>query len=131
MEGIESHHPLLDSWTLAGALRAHDSQTKVADMGLERLRVLIVGGARSGIAAAKFMSGRGAQVTLSDSRPASELGEAQTLEVRLETGGHVRETFLNQDLIVVSPGVPWNMEHLVAARDAGITVIGEAELAAR
>ncbi len=100
-------------------------------MGLERLRVLIVGGARSGIAAARFLNARGAQVTLSDSRPAEELGEAQTLPVRLEAGGHVRETFLNQDLIVTSPGVPWNMEHLAAAREAGIAVIGEAELAAR
>jgi UDP-N-acetylmuramoylalanine--D-glutamate ligase len=94
-------------------------------------RVLVVGAARSGIAAAKFLHARGGHVTLADTRPMEELAEAQTLGVQIEAGGHHRRTFLDQDLIVASPGVPWNIEHLTAAREAGILVVGEAELASR
>jgi UDP-N-acetylmuramoylalanine--D-glutamate ligase len=100
-------------------------------MELSGKRVLVVGAARSGIAAAKFLHARGAQVTVSDKRPIAELSEAQALGVTIEAGGHEPQTFLDQDLIVASPGVPWNMEYLAAARDAGILVIGEAELASR
>ena len=100
-------------------------------MELAGKRALVVGAARSGIAVARFLQARGARVTLSDRRPLEELSDAGSLGVVIEAGGHQRQTFLDQDLIVVSPGVPWNMEYLVAARGAGGTVIGEAELASR
>src|SRR5579871_5153438 len=100
-------------------------------MNLEGQRILVVGAAKSGIAAARFLKARGAIVTISDRRPLEELGDARFLGVLVEAGGHERETFLDQDLIVASPGVPWNMEHFVAAREKGILVIGEAELASR
>ncbi len=49
----------------------------------------------------------------------------------LELGGHRQETFLRADLIVVSPGVKLDQPVLIAARDAGIPVMGELELASR
>jgi UDP-N-acetylmuramoylalanine--D-glutamate ligase len=49
----------------------------------------------------------------------------------LEAGGHNRETFLNAELIILSPGVPNDMALLVAARKRDIPVIGELELASR
>ncbi len=49
----------------------------------------------------------------------------------LELGGHRAETFLEQDLIVPSPGVPLAMPHLVAAREARIRIWSEIELAWR
>jgi UDP-N-acetylmuramoylalanine--D-glutamate ligase len=100
-------------------------------MNLEGRRTLIVGAARSGIAAAHFLRARGALVTLSDRRPLEELDEAAALGVELEAGGHRSETFLKQDLIVTSPGVPWGLPCLAEAREKGIPVIGEAELASR
>ena len=98
-------------------------------------RVLVVGAALSGVAVARFLLARGAHVTLSDRRPGEELPEAQQLAreggVYLETGGHNRRTFLEQDLVVVSPGVSSELPELGAARSAGVAVIGEMELASR
>jgi UDP-N-acetylmuramoylalanine--D-glutamate ligase len=100
-------------------------------MELAGKTVVVVGLARSGIAAAEFLAGRGAQVVATDGKPEEELGEALTLlekGVRLEAGGHREETFRRADLVVVSPGVPWNAPELGAARAAGVPVIGELEL---
>ena len=51
--------------------------------------------------------------------------------ISVETGQHGERTFRDQDLIVVSPGVPFDVPQLVQARELGIPVIGEIELAAR
>ena len=51
--------------------------------------------------------------------------------ISVETGQHGERTFRDQDLIVVSPGVPFDVPQLVHARERGIPVIGEVELAAR
>ena len=97
--------------------------------------VVVVGLARSGIAAAAFLARQGARVTALDQKPESELlPEALALRdlgVRLELGPHRRETLLASALVVVSPGVPWELAELEAARGAGIPVIAEIELAFR
>jgi UDP-N-acetylmuramoylalanine--D-glutamate ligase len=97
--------------------------------------VVVVGLARSGIAAAEFLAGRGARVVATDGKPEGELAqEAVSLRdkgMRLEAGGHRKETFRSADLIVVSPGVPWNAPELEVARVAGVPVIGELELGYR
>jgi UDP-N-acetylmuramoylalanine--D-glutamate ligase len=100
-------------------------------MNLAGQRVLVVGAARSGIAAARFLLSRGAVVTISDRRPLEEMGEARTLGVLLESGGHNRETFLEQDAVVLSPGVSAALPEVAAARQKGIPVMAEAELGAR
>jgi len=98
-------------------------------------QVVVVGLARSGIAAAGFLAGRGARVVATDRRPAAELqAEAVTLAqqgVRLELGGHRERTFTAADLVVVSPGVPWDLAELRAARAAGVSVMAELELGFR
>jgi UDP-N-acetylmuramoylalanine--D-glutamate ligase len=104
-------------------------------MGLEGKPVVVVGLARSGVAAARFLAARGRTVVATDRKPASELPEEVLklgdLGVRLELGGHRAETLAGAGMLVVSPGVPWNAPDLVAARSAGIPVIGELELGAR
>ena len=95
-------------------------------------RVTVVGAARSGVAAAELLVRRGASVTLSDLH--SHLDEEDRLRaagVNLELGGHTSSTFLDADLIVTSPGVPYRHPLLEAARQAGVPVIGELELASR
>ena len=51
--------------------------------------------------------------------------------IAVETGAHGERTFRNQDLIVVSPGVPVDAAPLVQARALGQSVIGEIELASQ
>ena len=104
-------------------------------MGLEGKPVVVVGLARSGIAAARFLAGRGSTVVATDRKPQAELPEEvlklAEIGVRLELGGHRAESFAGAGLVVVSPGVPWNAPELVAARAAGVPVIGELELGVR
>ena len=104
-------------------------------MELNNKRVLVVGLGKSGVAAALFLKSRGAQVTVSDSKPQEQLSEEIPIlldhGIAVETGGHGERTFHGQDLIVVSPGVPVDSPALVQARALGEPVIGEIELAAR
>jgi UDP-N-acetylmuramoylalanine--D-glutamate ligase len=87
-------------------------------------RVTVAGAARSGLAAAELLAGRGAEVTLSDTRadvPGTD--RLRALNVRLELGGHQTGTFTAADLIVLSPGVPLEQPAVVAARNHGVPVI--------
>ena len=95
-------------------------------------RVVVVGAARSGVAAAVLLVRRGAVVTLTDVRPQIDAdAELQAAGVSLELGGHRRDTLLAADLIVLSPGVPPAQPAIAEARAAGVPVIGELELASR
>jgi UDP-N-acetylmuramoylalanine--D-glutamate ligase len=95
-------------------------------------RVTVAGAARSGIAAAELLVRRGAQVTLSDVRDQIDgTARLRAAGVDLELGGHSERTFTGADLVVLSPGVPIAQPAVDAARRAGVTVIGELELASR
>lgn len=98
-------------------------------------RALVVGLARSGVAAARLLAARGAHVTVTDQKPLDELAgvaqELAALGAELELGGHRAESFSTAELVVVSPGVPWELPELELARRAGAQVLGELELGAR
>ena len=98
-------------------------------------RVLVVGLARTGVATALFCAARGAHVTATDARAENEIGDVlaplRSAVVKLELGGHRENTFLAQDLIVPSPGVPADAPLLQAARAKGVTIWSEVELADR
>lgn len=106
-------------------------------------RALVLGLARSGVAAARFMSGAGADVTAYDRRPAAELGaavaELEGRGVRLEPGvdpDAARALIDAADLLVTSPSISsrfpttdtWLREALVAAERRGVEVVSEVEL---
>jgi UDP-N-acetylmuramoylalanine--D-glutamate ligase len=98
-------------------------------------RMLVVGLARTGVATAVFCAARGAKVTATDARTENEIGaeiaKLREASVTLEFGGHQEKTFLAQDLIIPSPGVPADAPLLEAARGKGITIWSEIELAYR
>jgi UDP-N-acetylmuramoylalanine--D-glutamate ligase len=102
------------------------------EFAVQGRRVVVVGAARSGIAAAELLRRKGARVVLTEQREdfdrASALREAG---VDVELGGHSQRTFDAADLVVTSPGVPPEEPHLIAARQRGVEVIGELELASR
>ena len=102
-------------------------------------KVLVVGAARSGIAAAEFLLARGATVVLTDCRREEELsgvighlrsGISSSL-LLLELGGHRRASFRECDLVVTSPGVPLSLDFFDESRSAGVPIIAEVELAYR
>jgi UDP-N-acetylmuramoylalanine--D-glutamate ligase len=95
-------------------------------------QALVVGAALSGVAAAELLVRRGAHVTLTDLKPAIDAADRlRAAGVALALGGHDRARFTAADLVVTSPGVPWELPELEAARAAGVEVIGEVELASR
>jgi len=95
-------------------------------------RVVVVGAARSGIAAARLLAARGAHVALADTRAQiAEADELRGLGVELVLGPHDAAAFGRADLVVLSPGVPAGQEVFEGARRRGVPVIGEMELASR
>ena len=102
------------------------------DFTVSGQRVLVVGAARSGVAAAHLLARRGAHVTLTDRKPQiPEEAELRAAGVSLELDGHVMATFESSNLVVLSPGVAGDLPEIARARAAGVTVIGELELASR
>jgi len=99
-------------------------------MELKGKKVLVVGFGTTGIAVTRFLIQMGAVVTITDLRREISIPEEFLQNgVMAETGGHDRKTFLDQNLIVVSPGVPFTSEPIVQAQEAGIDAISEIELA--
>ena len=95
-------------------------------------RVVVVGAARSGVAAARLLVRRGASVLLTDVKDRIDTeAELRGAGVELELGGHRADTLRQADLIVLSPGVPPGQAAIADARAAGVPVIGELELASR
>jgi UDP-N-acetylmuramoylalanine--D-glutamate ligase len=95
-------------------------------------RVVVVGAARSGIAAAELLRRRGASVVLTESRPMfADAARLAGAGIELELGGHRDETLARAELIVASPGVPLDQPVFAEARRRGVEIIGELELASR
>jgi UDP-N-acetylmuramoylalanine--D-glutamate ligase len=98
-------------------------------------KVLVIGAARSGIAAARFLAARGATVALNDRKAIEEwTDEARALKAEGVglLAGDVPMWLMDQiELVVVSPGVPAKNIPVRYMERAGAEVIGEVELAAR
>ncbi len=101
-------------------------------MELKEKKILVAGMARSGVAAAALLAGRGACVTIYDRKTAGELGDAleplKGLPVTSSLGQEPDSAAY--DLVVTSPGIPLTAPVLKKAMDAGVPVIGEMELGA-
>src|SRR5450432_4331307 len=95
------------------------------------MKVLVVGMERSGLAAVELLKQRGVEVRATDSRPLAAMPKAAEalgfLKVRFDPQGPA--VFEDCDTIVLSPGVPADLEPIEAARRRGVNVIGEVELA--
>ncbi len=92
----------------------------------------ILGAARSGLAAARLLRREGARVFVSDAGAHRE-DVARTLErigCEFEFGGHT-DRVLEQEVIVLSPGVPDTIDVVRRAIAAGLPVLSEIEVAAR
>ena len=96
-------------------------------------KALVCGMAKSGIAAAKLLKRLGAEVTLQDMKKREDISaEVLNLEnegIVLYTGANPDDIACAQDIIVLSPGIPCDLPFILAAEEAGVSVISEVELA--
>ena len=96
--------------------------------------ILIIGAARSGVASAEYLLSIGKEIVISDMNTKlaedveTQLGHASVSYV---WGKQPDVAALQPELIVMSPGVPLSIPPVVKARELGIPVISEPELAFR
>lgn len=98
---------------------------------LKDKRILVVGLGRTGVSLCHFLCKHSAQVTVTDHKSKPELSAQlellDGLPIKFELGSHSPKTFLQQDLVILSPGVPSNLKIFDYARSQGIKVTGEFE----
>ena len=104
-------------------------------MDVKNKRVLVLGMARSGIAAAKLLAKKGAIVTISDMKAEEGFGgaldELRSLGCIFALGEGPQKYLPDQDMMILSPGIPVAKPFVQEAIAGGVEVIGELELGAR
>jgi UDP-N-acetylmuramoylalanine--D-glutamate ligase len=98
-----------------------------------RVLVMGLGSFGGGLGVVRFLAERGAEITVTDTRPAGELADAigelsdiSGLQFRL--GGHDEADFRRADLVVVNPAVRRDNPYLEFARAASIPLTSEMNL---
>lgn len=98
-------------------------------------RIMVVGLGRSGVALTKFLAQNGAKVTVSDHKSPAELAnyldEIDHLELSYDLGGHTPRTFIEQEIIILSPGISPELKIFEYARNHGVRVTGEFEFSSQ
>jgi len=95
-------------------------------------RVLIIGAARQGQALARYLSAKGAVVTLNDMRkPEEMLHEMQNVEqfnITWALGSHPLSLLENVDMVCPSGGVPLTLPLIVEAKNRGIEISNDSQI---
>ena len=94
-------------------------------------RALVVGLARSGLAAATALAARGVQVVAADRSPDADAGRLGGLGVELRLGTEEEALLEGVEVVVKSPGVPAESPLVSGARSRGVPVWSEVELGYR
>jgi len=96
-------------------------------------RIVVLGGAESGVGAAVLAKVKGFDVFLSDNGKIKDeyLATLKEWDIPFEQGGHTPELVLNADEVVKSPGIPETAPMVKALRGQGTHIISEIEFAAR
>ncbi|MBR0245371.1 MAG: UDP-N-acetylmuramoyl-L-alanine--D-glutamate ligase [Bacteroidales bacterium] len=96
-------------------------------------RVVVLGGAESGVGAAVLAKVKGFDVFLSDKGQIKEeyVAQLKKWDIPFEQGQHTEELILNADEVVKSPGIPGTVPMVQKIREKGIRVVSEIEFAGR
>ncbi len=98
-----------------------------------RGEISVLGLARSGRAAAELLGRAGGHVYASDAGSGDAVAVAEralaSIGVDVQHGGHDLERIARSALVVASPGIPPDVPPLAAAREAGVPIVGELEVA--
>ena len=95
-------------------------------MRVDGARAVVVGMARSGVAAVELLLEQGAQVTAVDQ---SAVANPKLVELGVSVQPQEASAFEGADLVVLSPGVPADLDVLQPVRGRGVPVVGDLELA--
>ncbi len=95
-------------------------------------RVLVVGAARQGQAAARYLARHGARVTLNDRRTSAELQAAQEaladLPLTWVLGGHPLELLEDTEVLCISGGVPLENPLVAEALRRGLPLTNDTQI---
>ncbi len=96
-------------------------------------RIVVLGGAESGVGAAVLAKVKGHEVFLSDKgKIKDEYAEIlKKWDIPYEEGRHTEELILNADEVVKSPGIPGTVPMVQKLRDQGTHIVSEIEFASR
>ncbi|MBC6415295.1 MAG: UDP-N-acetylmuramoyl-L-alanine--D-glutamate ligase [Bdellovibrionales bacterium] len=98
-------------------------------------KIAVIGLGQTGIALSRFLLKHNAKVTISDHKSEAELSVAletiQDLPLKFELEGHNPKTLIQQDYVILSPGVPSHLKLFNYVKSQGIKVTGEFEFASR
>ncbi len=99
----------------------------------ENKKIIILGLARSGVAAARFLSKKGCEVIVNDKVETYDeniLNELKNLGVKVILGSHPDNLIDNSiSYLIKNPGVPIEHKYVLKAKELGIPVINEVEMA--
>lgn len=98
-------------------------------MKVAGVRAVVVGMARSGVAAAELLVEQGARVTAVDQSSVGPAAGARLAELGIMVRPQEAASFEGADLVVLSPGVPADLDLAEGARRRGVLVVGDLELA--
>lgn len=102
---------------------------------IKEKRILVVGIGKSGTSAARVLSEQGAEVTVQDNKTIDEIGQENIDYFNKRNiaviAGERPSDVADFDMLILSPGVPIELDFIVEAKKAGVEVIGELELAYR
>lgn len=101
----------------------------------ENKKILILGFARSGYEAAKLLAKKGNIIILNDMKTEQDkdkMEELENLGVKIVLGSHPDDLLDNSfDYLIKNPGVPIDHKYVLKARELGVEVINEVEMAYR
>lgn len=102
---------------------------------LKNKKILVVGLGLTGVSLCKFLVKYEADVTVSDHKSKAELSDwldrMKEVDVKYELGGHSPKVFLQQDIIILSPGVQPQLKIFEYAKNKGVKVTGEFEFSSQ
>jgi UDP-N-acetylmuramoylalanine--D-glutamate ligase len=107
----------------------------MSEGGEPRRETAVLGLGKSGVAASRLLLAKGVKVYASDagSEPAIESAarELRKLGARVDMGGHDLARIRRADTVVVSPGIPPSAAPISVARENGVPLVSEIEIALR
>ncbi|MBR6864855.1 MAG: UDP-N-acetylmuramoyl-L-alanine--D-glutamate ligase [Bacteroidales bacterium] len=96
-------------------------------------RIVVLGGAESGVGAAVLAKVKGHEVFLSDKGKIKDeyVETLKKWDIPYEEGRHTEELILNADEVVKSPGIPGTVPMVQKLRSQGTHIVSEIEFASR